>query len=131
MRIIEFVAAKNENEFSPCVILVDCADISGFEQIPDNKNICKLNIKNSSSYFVYGTYKTLTNRFFYALSKKHNFYEDDVIRPSIRVYHRPNLLEPDVVFFDFLQLKGFIFGLNPDFDINLLPEYTQDLLLKN
>lgn len=127
MRIIEFAIEKNPNEFSPCVILLDLNDISSFEQIQNESEKCKLLTKTNQEYTVYGTYKTVTNRFFYALSKKHNLYEDDTIRPSIRVFHRHQLLEVDVAFFDKLQLKAFIYGLVPDFDSKLLPEYTQEI----
>jgi hypothetical protein len=127
MRIIEFAVEKTPSEFSPCVMLMDCADISGFEQISEDKNRCKLITKTGKEYNVYGTYKTITNRFFYSISKKHNFYEDDTIRPSIRVFHRPQLLEIDTAFFDKIQLKAFIYGLIPDFDSELLPEYTKEL----
>jgi len=127
MRFIEYAIEKNPNEFSPFVILVDCADISTFEQVPFKTNRCKLITKQKNEYIVYGTYKTVTNRFFYAITKKYNFYDDDIMRPSIRVFHRPNLLEVDVSFFDKIQLKAFIYGLVPDFNLDLLPEYTKEL----
>lgn len=130
MKIIEFVAEKNSKFFSPYVILIDCSDISCFEQIEKDDNRCKLITKNKISYILYGSYKTITNRYFYALSKKYNLYEDDIIRPSIKVFHRPNLLEIDTAFFDSIQLKGFIFGLNKNFNIDVLPDYTKEVFLK-
>lgn len=128
MRIIEFAIETEENNFSPCVILLDCEEIVGFEQIKGIKDRCKLITKQGRIYTAYGTYRTLTNRFLYALNKKHNFHEDTTIRPSIKVFHRPELLEPDVSFFDIIQLKAFIFGLEPDFNLNKLPDYTREEL---
>ncbi len=127
MKLIEYAIAT-ENSFSPTVILIDCGDISSFEQIKGVSTQCKIITKSNQSYIAYGTYKTVTNRFFYALSKKNNIYEDDIIRPSIRVFHRPNTLEPDVAFFDPLQLKAFIYGLDPNFPLEKLPEYTKSIL---
>lgn len=131
MRIIEFVTTKNIDEYLPTILLIDLEDISTFEQIPHYNDMCKLITKTNQSYYIYGTYKTVTNRFFYALSKKHNIYEDDTIRPSIRVFHRPNLLEVDVSFFDKTQLKAFIEALDPNFDKTILPAYTQELFNSN
>lgn len=128
MRIIEFAVETNETDFSPCVILLDCAEIVGFEQIPGVKDKCNLLTKQGRTYKTYGTYRTLTNRFLYALNKKHNLHEDNTIRPSIRVFHRPELLEPDISFFDKTQLKAFIFGVDPDFNVDKLPEYTREEL---
>ncbi len=129
MRFIEFAVATEINSFEPSILLIDCNDISSFNKT-EHHNICKLNTKTNQTYLIYGTYKTITNRFFYALSKKHNIYEDDIIRPSIRVIHRPNSLETDVAFFDLEQLKAFIYSIDSNYPIEKLPQYTQDLLLK-
>lgn len=128
MKLIEFAINTNENTFSPSILLIDCNDISSFSQIPNRNDICFLHTKQNQSYRVYGTFKTLTNRFFYTLSKKNNIYEDEVIRPSIRVFHRIQSLEPDVAFMDPLQLKAFIFGIDPNFQIKKLPIFTQEAL---
>jgi len=128
MRIIEFVIEKNKNFFSPYIILLDCADISSFKQSKKHKDRCKIITKQGLSYMAYGSYRTLTNRFFYAISKKCNFYEDDVIRPSIRVLHKPELLECDTSFFDFIQIKGFILALDENINKERLPIDTQELL---
>lgn len=130
MRFIEYSIETFPNEFSPNVILLDCEDISTFVQLPGEIDRCKLITKQKNEYVVYGTYKTVTNRFFYAITKKHNFHEDDIMRPSIRVFYRPDLLEIDTSFFDKAQLKGFIYGLIPDFNLNLLPEYTKEIFEK-
>jgi hypothetical protein len=128
MRIIEFAIETNEANFSPCVILLDCEEIVGFEQVSGVKDKCKMITKQGKTYTTYGTYRTLTNRFIYALNKKHNLHEDTTIRPSIKVFHRPELLEPDVSFFDNTQLKAFIFGLDPEFNVDRLPDYTREVL---
>ena len=131
LRLVEFVCEKIKDEFSPCVVLIDCDDVTCIEQLPKTTDRCKLITKQKNEYILYGTYKTLTNRLYYALSKKHNIYEDDTIRPSIRVFHRPNLLEIDSSFFDETQLKAFIFALNPEFDFSFLPEHTLEISNKS
>jgi hypothetical protein len=126
VRLIEFAIETNINSFSPSIILLDCSDIVGFEQIYGISDKCRLITKQNRTYTVYGTYRTLTNRFLYALNKKLNFHEDFTIRPSIGVIHKPELLEIDVSFFDKIQLKAFIFGLEPNFNINRLSEHTKE-----
>ncbi len=128
LRIVEFAVESDPNKFSPCIIMLDCSEIVGFEQIFGSNEKCKLTTKQNKTYTVYGTYRTLTNRFLYAINKKHSLHEDHTIRPTISVIHKPELLEPDVSFFDKIQLKAFIFGLDPNFDINRLPEYTREVL---
>jgi len=128
LRIIEFAIEAEFNKFSPCIIMLDCSEIVGFEQIFGTNDKCKLITKQNKIYIVYGTYRTLTNRYLYALNKKHSLHEDHTIRPTIGVIHKPELLEPDVSFFDKVQLKAFIFGVDPNFNINRLPDYTRDVL---
>lgn len=126
VRLIEFAIETDIDKFSPAIIMLDCSDIVGFEQIYASKDRCKLITKQNKTYIVYGTYRTLTNRFLYALNKKLNFHEDSTIRPTIGVIHKPDLLEVDVSFFDKVQLKAFIFALDPNFNINRLSEHTKE-----
>ena len=126
VRLIEFAIETEENNFSPSIIMLDCSDIVGIEQIYGLKDKCKLITKQNRTYNVYGTYRTLTNRFLYALNKRLNFHEDHIIRPSIGVIHKTELLEIDVSFFDITQLKAFIFGLDPNFNVNRLSDHTRE-----
>lgn len=108
MKYIEYVARLNQ-EFS--VLLIDIEDISIFKQIP-KEDMVTLITKNNQTFEIVGTYKTITNRYFYTISKKVNIIDDDIIRPSIRVFHKKELLEPDVSFLDEKQLNAFIKALN-------------------
>lgn len=126
MRLIEFAIETESDNFSPSIIMLDCSDIVGIEQLYSLKDKCKLITKQNRIYTVYGTYRTLTNRFLYALNKKFNFHEDHIIRPSVGVIHKTELLEIDVSFFDKIQLKAFIFGLEPNFNVNRLSNHTRE-----
>ncbi len=129
MKFIEFAVTSDIKSFSPSILMVECSDISSIQKT-ENENICKIITKQGSEYYAFGLYKTLTNRFFYTLSKKHSFYEDDIIRPSLRVFHRNSNLEPDVAFLDPIQLKAFIYGINENFPSDKLPEYTREVFSK-
>lgn len=110
MKLIEFVIydldKKNEN-----ILLINIEDICSFEQT-DNQNIVKLRTKTNNTFNLIGNYKTLTNRYFYTISKKTNLYEDDIIRPSIRIYHRNELIDCDSSFIDAKQMEAFIVALS-------------------
>ncbi len=129
MKFIEFAITSDINTFSPTILLLDCTEICSIQKT-EKQDLCKIVTKQGMEYFALGLYKTLTNRLFYTLSKKHNLYEDDVIRPSIRVLHRNASLEPDSAFFDPIQLKGFIYGINENFPSENLPEYTKEVFSK-
>ncbi len=129
MKFIEFAITKDIKSFSPAILILECSDISSIQQT-ENKDLCKITTKQSFEYYAFGNYKTLTNRLFYTLSKKHSFYEDDIIRPSIRVLHRNASLEPDAAFLDPIQLKAFIYGINENFPNDNLPEYTKEVFAK-
>lgn len=125
MKFIEFAIELNKQIFEPGIILLDIEDISGFEQIRGEKSKCLLVKKNGEKFVSYGNYRTLTNRFFYALSKKHNIHEDEIMRPSIKVFHRLSNFECDSIHFDPLQVKAFIFAIDSEIDLNILPTDTQ------
>lgn len=106
LKFIEYACCQNINDIKPNIILIDVKDIKSF-MMTSNRNIVIL--KTSSECFnLIGTYRTITNRFYYALNKKINSQEDDTIRPSIRVLHKPHLLETDISYIDEAQLKAFI-----------------------
>ncbi len=126
MKFIEFAITSDINTFSPKILLLECSEICSVQKT-ENENLCKIVTKQGLEYYAVGLYKTLTNRLFYALSKKHNLYEDDIIRPSIRVIHRNSSLEPDSAFLDPIQLKAFIYGINENFPNENLPEYTKEV----
>ncbi len=129
MKFIEFAITSDINSFSPAVLMLECSEICSIQKT-EHKNLCKIVTKQGNEYYAFGLYKTLTNRLFYTLSKKHNLYEDDIIRPSIRVIHRNSSLEPDSAFLDPIQLKAFIYGINENFPSENLPEYTKEVFSK-
>lgn len=125
MKFIEFVVTcftEHQNN----VILINIEDISSFKKTVHD-NIVELTLKSSEKHFVVGNYKTITNRYFYTLSKKHNNYEDDIIRPSIRVLHKNELLEPDSVFMDKEQMIAFIDALIDLCDSNQKQKLNQTI----
>lgn len=130
MKYIEFAINTNLQYFQPSILLIECENISSIQRIEKNNYFCKILTRQGLEYYAFGNYKTLTNRLFYTLSKKHSFYEDDIIRPSIRVYHRNLNLEPDAAFLDPIQLKAFIYGIDENFSDEKLPEYTKEIFSK-
>ena len=110
MKFIEYVVSDFEDPNSFSIIMVNIEEIALFKKTSLD-NIIELSLKSGEKHYVAGNYKTVTNRYFYTLSKKHNLYEDDIIRPSLRVLHKVELLESDVSFIDKHQLKGFILSL--------------------
>ncbi len=109
MRLLEFAIELTEHNYN--IILIDSSDISSITKI-DN-HTCQLLTKSNQTYKVIGTYRNLTNRFIYALSKKHNFMDDDIMRPSMLIFHRPEHLNVDQAMFDAFQLHAFILALIP------------------
>ena len=109
MRLLEFAIELTEHNYN--IILIDSSDISSITKI-DN-HTCQLLTKSNQTYKVIGTYRNLTNRFIYALSKKHHFMDDDIMRPSMLIFHRPEHLNVDQAMFDVFQLHAFILALVP------------------
>lgn len=110
MKLIEFATHDFSEENNHSVILINIDEIQSFKKTLDRK-VTEMNLIGGQKIYLSGNYKTITNRYFYTLTKKHNLYEDDIIRPSIRVFHKNELLEADVSFFDNYQLNSFILGL--------------------
>ena len=102
IKLIEFALKKNTTYL---VSLIDCSEISTILQF--NKTSCHLVMKDKRVYVVPGSYRTLSNRFLYALEAKLDPYQDSIIRPSVMFFHKIHLAEPDSVFFDIEQLKAF------------------------
>lgn len=112
MRLVEFVLITKEDKDSPYVGLFDCKDISSITQY--DALHCLLLMKNGQQHMICGTLRTLTNRWIYALTKKHAHYEDDIIRPSIMIYHRPQTMGVTSSHLDLYQLKQFVQALKPE-----------------
>lgn len=122
MKLIEFATHDFNEENNHSVILLNIEEIQSFKKTLDT-HVTEVNLIGGQKNYLAGNYKTITNRYFYTLTKKHNLYEDDIIRPSIRVFHKNELLEPDISFLDSYQLKAFIAGL-----VDLCPEKQSENL---
>lgn len=101
-RIIEFVTIKQN---LPFIVLVDANEIISLEKV--SKEDYRLKVKNNEDYMLKGTYRTLSNRWIYALEKKNDLYNDIIMRPSILFFHHRNLIAVDSVYFDQIQLSYF------------------------
>lgn len=112
MRLIEFVGIINDDENLPYVGLYDAYDISSITQL-DQKH-CLITLKDKRSIKACGTLRHLTNRWIYALDKKIHIYEDEFIRPSIMIFHRPENIGYDISYFDEYQLIQFVKSLRPE-----------------
>lgn len=115
MKLIEFVYYPL-GTLVPRVILIDVSEIAGIHQ--DENNICWLSNKKGEQFHIVGNYRTLSNRWIYTLEKKFDFYYDDIIRPSVLVYHKPEKMGVDNSFFDEEQLKAFCIALRPELQSN-------------
>jgi hypothetical protein len=116
-KIIEFVVVSiNETESGvikiPFVSGIDVNDISRI--IQHDKNHCNLITKDGTNYIICGTYRTLSNRWIYTLEKTSRLYDDEIIRPSIKIFHDPDSLGVDSVHFDSYQLLQFMDALRPE-----------------
>lgn len=115
-RLIEFAVYLDDTQNA--VLTLDVEEISFILQYDNSK--CQLMLKNGRHYLAFGTHRTLTNRWVYCLEKKREFLQDDVIRPSLLVYHRPENISIDNIYYDLLQMQVFAQCLRPD----ILTQYS-------
>lgn len=112
--LIEYVfesSIKNEEGKSiPQVILIKASEIEGITQLDDT--FCILYTLNRE-YKVYGTMRTLSNRWTYCLEKTHIDYYDHIIRPTTAIYHDPSALVINDSYLDESQAKAFITAVAP------------------
>jgi hypothetical protein len=130
IRLIEFVFCsplKDENDkIIPMTGIFQIDDIVGIVQ--EDKQFCTLSLHSGKSHKLYGTYRALTNRYIYALEKPREFYHDQLIRPSIAIYHNDFVhLEPNDAFLDEFQIKAFVQALRPELfnKFELTDNFTQ------
>lgn len=112
MRLIEYVFSLEDDMQTPYIGLFDARDISSIIQY--DKKHCKIILKDGRDYIACGNLRTLTNRWIYTLEKKHSLYHDDIIRPSVMIFHKPETMGVDSAYFDAFQLKQFILALRPE-----------------
>lgn len=112
--LIEYVfESKIENEQGipiPKVILIKASEIEGITQL--NDTFCILYTLNKE-YKVYGTMRTLSNRWTYCLERTHIDYYDPIVRPTTAIYHDPAALIINDSFLDEIQAKAFITAVAP------------------
>ncbi len=108
MRLIEFCISEKINQYHALSIkIVDANDISGIEQTKSD-HFCKIKEKNGTTYFALGQYRTLSNRWIYALSKNKNFFHDNIMKPTGYIYHDGAAIQIDKAHHDKYQMTGFI-----------------------
>jgi hypothetical protein len=118
MRLLELVFVSIDNINEPFVGLSDVNDISRIVQY--DKTHCTIIFKDGTQSLACGNLRTLTNRWIYTLDKKYHLHDDDISRPSIMIFHRPDTMGIDAGYFDSYQLKQFITALRPE----LLEQYS-------
>lgn len=114
-RLIEFVSIFQDDEARPYVGLYDADTIAGLIQADERH--CLISFKdNKPAIKACGTYRHLSNRWLYVLEKNHkaDFYNDEIIRPSMMIYHRPENIGADIAFFNEYQLVQFVKSLRPE-----------------
>lgn len=123
-RLIEFAYSLSTIEnIQPHLGIFNISDIVSITQY--NQYFCTLSLSNNKEYYIYGTHRSLTNRYVYCLEKQYDLYHDHIIRPSVLVYHNPEAIEPDDAFLDRHQLYAFIQAIRPAL---LQKEYIIDKL---
>lgn len=94
------------------VISIEVNQISGI--IPFSKDISILMLKNGDRFYIFGTHRSLNNRWIHGINLKLNIFEDILLRPSILIYHRVSEIRSDPSFLDYIQIKNFILALKPE-----------------
>lgn len=115
IRVIEFVFSnplKEEVAPQPLLALFKIEDIVSITQIDQHFSLLTLN--TGQTYKLFGTSRSLHNRYLYALEKEGNLYYDPIIRPSSAIYHNPHKLEGDEIFIDSFQLTAFFQATKPE-----------------
>jgi hypothetical protein len=114
--LFEIVTLHNGSNL-PYLGLYDAEKIIEIRQ-KDDKH-CFIIFESDRTLIACGTYRHLTNRWLYTLEKKEQssyseFYKDSIIRPSTMVFHNPQEIEEDMVFFSKYELVQLVKALKPE-----------------
>lgn len=107
------LCVKNKKSYSDSFVgYLDASLIQGIFST-SIKFLCLIKYQNID-YYSFGNFRTLNNRWVYALEKKKDIYQDPILRPSISILHAPQKIQVDSVFFDDYQIYSFISVLKPE-----------------
>lgn len=111
------IVTINHDDNIPYLGLYDAENIIEIRQ-KDEKH-CFIIFESDRTLVACGTYRNLTNRWLYALDKRQqgghsDFYKDHIIRPSTMVFHNPQEIQEDMVFFSKYELTQIVKALKPE-----------------
>ena len=110
-----FVSVSEDHyigNYTPFIASIDPKQITSL--IQEDRKHCEITMTDGRKYIVCGTYRTLMNRWAYALQKTNDYFEDPIIFPSRLIFHSPNELTTDNIYFDAYQIYQFFQSLRPE-----------------
>lgn len=112
MKLIEF-AIRKDIDSPPVVVSWDVNDMASIEQSHE-KGFCCVTKKDGQKYYLRGSYRSIMNRWIYALEINPYVFDDPVIRPSVSLYNSNRLFQPDPILLDEPHMLDICEALFPE-----------------